>query len=191
MREAPAESGRRRHRWTVPLLVGALAVAGCSTAGPGGSSSQEGSSKAVSTQQASACSLIDTEELPGIFGRYGEYEAFVGTRPDPVDGKRPWGCTWGNPTSYASVQEVSREDYRNRLGAPGVQLIPQGMAKGESFRVRSADDESMMFAFTVGARHFLFDVVPSRDGDYPQFAQEEIGQDLLRLLVPAMEDALT
>jgi hypothetical protein len=175
----------------VLVLVGVLAVAGCSAAASGDSASREGAAaKTGPAQKASACSLLDVDELPLIFGRYGGNEAFVGTRPDPVDGKRPWGCTWGNPTSYASVLEVSREDYRTRLEAPGVRLIPQGMAKGESFAVWPADDEPMTFAFTVGTRHYHFEVVPSRDGDYPGFMQNEIGQNVLRLLIPAMEEAL-
>ncbi|MXM66126.1 hypothetical protein GR925_22430 [Streptomyces sp. HUCO-GS316] len=169
------------------VLAGVFAVAGCSTAG-GSSSQDKRPPKAVSARKGKACSLLNVDELPGIFG---EYEDFVGTRLDPVDGKRPWGCTWGNRTSYASVEEVSREVYRTGLEAPGVRSIPQGMGKGESFGVWPADeDDPMTFAFTVGARHYRFEVVPSRDGDYPRFEQNRIGQDLLRLLIPAMEDTL-
>lgn len=189
MSDAPAGSGRAARRWPAFVLLGVLSVAGCSTAEPGGSSSQDKrTSKDVPTPEASACSLLDSDEVRRIFG---EYDAFASTRPDPVDGKRPWGCTWGSPTAYASVQEVSREDYRTGLEAPGVRLIPQGMGKGESFEVRPHDDEPRRFAFTVGARYYSFDVVPSRDGDYARFEQSRIGEDLLRLLIPAMEDTLT
>ncbi|MER7818602.1 hypothetical protein [Streptomyces sp. NPDC096153] len=65
------------------------------------------------------------------------------------------------------------------------------MAKQESYGVWPDDEEEdMRFAFTVKSRYFLFDVVPSRDGDYYRFEQNSIGQGLLRVLIPGMEEAL-
>ncbi|WP_369271204.1 hypothetical protein AB5J55_15230 [Streptomyces sp. R11] len=71
-------------------------------------------------------------------------------------------------------------------------MIPQNIGEGDSFAVYpAADDEPMWFAFTVGSAYYRLTVVPSRDGDYPRYEQGDIGTDLLRLLIPAMESALS
>ncbi|MFE4617126.1 hypothetical protein ACFRJ7_13545 [Streptomyces sp. NPDC056747] len=117
-------------------------------------------------------------------------EPFTGTQLDPVDGKRPWGCTWGSRTSYVSVEEVSPEDYSATIKAPGAHAVPLNIGTGESFSVYPADDDRpMRFAFTTGDHSYHLDVVPARDGNYPRYRQGDIGTKLLRLLIPAIENA--
>ncbi|MEU3482955.1 hypothetical protein ACI2LO_29045 [Streptomyces sp. NPDC033754] len=47
----------------------------------------------------------------------------------------------------------------------------------------------MELAFATGDRSYKLDVAPARDGDYPRYRQGDIGIELLRLLVPAVENA--
>lgn len=167
----------------VLALAGLLVVMGCTSAESGGQDAK------ATAKEPSACSLLNTDDVRMAFG---ELDTFAATRPDAVDGKRPWGCTWGNRTAYASVREIDRAYYRAGIKAPGARVIPQNMGKGDSFAVYPADeDEPMWFVFTVGSRYFKLEVVPSRDGDYLRYQQGDIGADVLRLLVPAMDDSLT
>ncbi|MER5278909.1 hypothetical protein ABT025_24615 [Streptomyces sp. NPDC002809] len=166
----------------VLVLAGFLAVAGCSASEP----SDSGEKAARPAVKATVCSLLNADDVRQAFG---STEAFTGTQPDPVGGKRPWGCTWGSRSSYASVGEVSHEDYRAGIEAPGVLLIPQNIGTGDSFAVHPADDaEPMEFAFTTGDRFYRLEVIPARDGDYPRYRQGDIGTTLLRLLIPAIEN---
>lgn len=163
------------------VLAGVLTVVGCSASGP----AETGEAKSGNTREPSACSLLNTEDVRQTFG---SIDAFTGTRPDPVEGKRPWGCTWGNRTSYVSVEQVDRETYGAATKAPGARLIPQNIGTGDSFAVYPADKEQpMWFIFTTGGRFYQLDVVPSRDGDYPRYKQGDIGTDVLRQLIPAIE----
>ncbi len=181
MAAAATAWGLRHGLGHVLVLAGFLAVAGCSAAEP--ADSGEGGASAAA--EASACSLLNAEDVRQAFGAT---ESFTGTRPDPVGGKRPWGCTWGSRSSYASVGEVSHEDYRAGIKAPGVLLVPQNIGTGDSFAVYPADDDKpMRFAFTTGNRFYHLEVIPARDGDYPRYEQGGIGTKLLRLLVPAIE----
>ncbi|MFI2457922.1 hypothetical protein [Streptomyces sp. NPDC019539] len=141
------------------------------------------------SRAVNACSLLDLEYIGQTFTQ--RVEPFVGTPLEEVDGKRPWGCTWGSRLSYASVEEVSQSHYISVTKDPKVRLVSQGMAQQESYGVWPDDEEEdMRFAFTVKSRYFLFDVVPSRDGDYYGFEQNSIGQGLLRVLIPSMEETL-
>ncbi|MFI7292150.1 hypothetical protein ACIBRY_36795 [Streptomyces anulatus] len=164
------------------VLAGVLTVGGCSAAG----SAETGEGKDGAAREPSACSLLNADDVRQTFG---SVDTFVGTRPDPVEGERPWGCTWGSQTSYVSVEEVNREAYRAETKAPGALLTPQNIGTGDSFAVYPADKEQpMWFVFTTGGRFYHLDVVPSRDGDYPRYKQGDIGTNVLRLLIPAIEN---
>ncbi|MEV7403402.1 hypothetical protein AB0N93_23805 [Streptomyces sp. NPDC091267] len=179
---------RLRHGFVhVLVLAGALAMGGCSASRPP-TDSEEGAGPAP--KKASTCALLNADDVRQAFD---SPETFAGTRPDPVDGKRPWGCTWGSQTSYASVEQVSREDYRAGIEAPGVRLVPQNIGTGDSFAVYPADkSQPMRFAFTTGSRSYYYlHVVPARDGDYPSYEPGDIGTKLLRLLIPAIENTRT
>lgn len=187
---APVSASARRRGFGCAVgVAGLLAAAGCS-ADASGSGSGGGHGGGKATQKPSACSLLKPDDVRTAFGGVGD--PFNSTRPDAIDGQRPWGCTWGNQASYASVAETDAERYRADIKAPGGDVIPQNIGEGDSFAVYPADDdEPMRFAFTVGSAYYRLTVVPARDGDYPRFQQSDIGTDLLRLLIPAMEGALT
>ncbi len=173
--------GLRRGPGAVLVLAGVLAVGGCSAAQPADREQKSGG------PEPSACSLLNVEDVRTTFR---SQEPFTGTPLDRVDGKRPWGCTWGSRTSYASVEEVSPEEYSATIKAPGALAVPLNIGTGESFSVYPADDDQpMKLAFATGDRSYKLDVVPARDGDYPRYRQGDIGIELLRLLVPAVENA--
>ncbi|MFD3975764.1 hypothetical protein [Streptomyces cyaneofuscatus] len=163
-----------------------FAVVGCSTPEAEQTAAKPSPSPSRTVQ---ACSLLDVEFVGETFIQ--TYEPFVGTPLEEEVGKRPWGCTWGSRLNYAAVREVDQSLYLSVVKDPKAELVSQGMAEQDSYGVWPKDEEQdMRFAFTVKSRYFLFDVVPSRDGEYLRNEQNRIGQDLLRVLIPGMEEAL-
>ncbi|MEU2238688.1 hypothetical protein ABZ572_04685 [Streptomyces sp. NPDC018338] len=85
---------------------------------------------------------------------------------------------------------MSREEYSATIKVPGALAVLLNIGTGESFSVYPAgDDQPMKLAFATGDRSYELDVVPARDGDHPRYRQGGIGIELLRLLVPAVENA--
>ncbi|MEU0355247.1 hypothetical protein [Streptomyces cyaneofuscatus] len=167
-------------------LVSLLAGAACSAPEAEQAAAKPSPSPSRAVQ---ACSLLDVEFVGKTFIQ--TYEPFVGTSLEEEAGKRPWGCTWGSRLNYASVKEVDQSLYLGVVKDSKAELVPQGIAAQESYAVWPKDEEQdMRFAFTVKSRYFLFDVVPSRDGEYLRNQQNSIGQDLLRVLIPHMEERL-
>ncbi|MFI6444266.1 hypothetical protein [Kitasatospora sp. NPDC050543] len=108
-----------------------------------------------------ACTMLTAAQVTTAIGTT---DRFVGTHPDPAsDGSPVWGCTWGSHLSYASLREVTVNQFALSIGGSdtATTIIP-GIGDQAVLASRKSDGSQPHLAFMAGFRYYVLSVVVDR-----------------------------